>query len=689
MENALNFAPDRTGLKTSQGCQSLVAISNDASIALIATPANGSFVCTPGSTPQVTLTNNGSNALTSVRITVTINGVAQAPYTWTGNLAPNNSTTVTLPAISLASGINNIMIATSLPNGAADGNPANDSKTSIVTYTTNTTLPVIEGFESNTFPPANWMVRNPNNDFTWTRVTPGRASLGAMFINNYDFDAVNNIDDFRSLPIQTNGATALLLNFDLAHKYYPTAGFHDTLSVLVSSDCGNTFQTVYKKWGADLATAGSSDNPYVSPQAADWRTENISISGPVMSTGNVVVVFRNSSRFGNNIFIDNINILVPAPRDLQLMAIVSPEAISCGATISPRIEVRNQSQETVSSFKVGYQIDNGAIVMQTFNQAINPLQTAIVNLPAIPVSTGNRTIRIFTADPVSPGGTGDANLLNDTLIKAFAVPGTTSAPLTESFITAGFPPANWALVNPDNSITWTRHGNGNGNSGAAYVNTFNYNGIGQRDLLALPLVNYSGVDSVKLSFDLAAASFRAPGQPMDTLEVLVTTDCGNTYTSVYKKWGNELRTLTAGQNTEFFPTASAQWRKEAVDLTQFVNQSPILVLFRMTNNKENNVFIDNINLNTITLPALLKQQGYLVLPTVFQSSFTIWHYRQPANLKYVNIFNATGQLVWSRVFNGNANTTMQVDLNGKPSGMYFVRMGYSDRGDVVEKVIKH
>jgi hypothetical protein len=688
MDNALN-AVDRAGLKTSTGCQPAIVPPNDASITSIINPANNSFACSTTLIPQVELTNAGSNTLTAVRITVTVNGVPQPVYIWSGSLLQNASTSVTLPAINLNAGVNSITIATSLPNGAADGNVLNDSKSASVNFTSTISLPLVEGFESTSFPPANWLLINPDNDFTWTRVSPGFLSQGAMFINNYDDDGTDNIDDLRSLPIQTGAVTALTLKFDVAHKYYPVAGYHDTLSVLVSGDCGNTFQTVYKKWGAALATAGSDQNAFTNPQPNEWRNETASITGAALSSGKLVVVFRNTSMFGNNIFIDNINILSPAPRDLQVVSIPAPANLICTSSISPQVEIKNQSPEIVNSFKVGVQLDNGTIIYQNFNTPINGLETVTVTLNALSVTPGNRIIKIFTTDPVSASGTGDANTSNDTLSKSFAVPGTMPSPFSESFITSTFPPVNWSIINPDNSTTWTRYGNGNGNAGSAFVKTFTYLSSGQVDQLALPKISYTDVDSIAFSFDVAASSNRFPGLPMDTLEVLVTKDCGNSFTSVYKKWGNELSTVTPGQPTEFFPLSAAQWRKENIDLSAFVANSPLLIVFKLTNNNENNVFIDNVNIQTLSLPAILKSRGLMVYPNHFASSFTIWHYRQPATLSYINIFNAVGQLVYQKLFEANASNIMTIDLGNKPKGMYIMKMGYTDKPEVIEKLIKY
>jgi hypothetical protein len=689
METALNNSPDRNPILTSQGCQPPVLAQNDASISAILDPTSGGYVCTNTVLPRITLKNAGSNLLTSASILVNLNGSPLAPFSWTGSLATNASVNINLPAININNGLNNLIITSSLPNGVTDGNMANDSRSTTFNFSTAINLPLVEGFESSLFPPQNWQVNNPDNDFTWMRGSPGKLSSGSLFINNYDDDAANNKDDFRSRPITIGNTAGLLIDFDVAHKFYPADGFHDTLSVLISDDCGTTFQTVYKKWGTLLATAGADQNSYLLPQLSDWRSEKITITSSAFSSGSVVIIFRNTSKFGNNIFIDNINIYSPIARDLVLTEIPSPAELLCTNSFIPSVKVRNQSADLITSYKIGYQIDNGPLVMQTFNQPLNPFTEVSHTLASASVNTGNRSIRIFTADPVSIGGTGDANNSNDTLVKSFVVAGNVSAPVSESFVTAGFPPSNWAIFNPDQLTTWSRFANGRGNAGAAYIKNFGYTSRGQSDMLLMPQVRYNNADSIFLSFDLAASSFRPAGLSMDTLEILVTSDCGNNYTSVYKKWGSQLRTITPAQTNEFFPSTMAQWRRETIDLTAFIDRKNLLVMFRSVNQQENNIFLDNINFSTVSLPALLKQRGYQIYPNIFRSSFTLWFYRQPETLQYINIYNSVGQLVWSKQFNNNAELTMQIDLGSKPSGVYIVKMGYSDKNDIIEKVIKY
>ncbi|MGB6046758.1 MAG: GEVED domain-containing protein [Flavobacteriales bacterium] len=104
------------------------AAHDDAAITAILDPAPGLY-CSSVLAPQVTLLNNGDNDLTSVQITYGLSGGASHTYNWTGNLTYGASTTFTLPTVAAEAGLGQTLtVATSLPNGVADGLPANDSQ---------------------------------------------------------------------------------------------------------------------------------------------------------------------------------------------------------------------------------------------------------------------------------------------------------------------------------------------------------------------------------------------------------------------------------------------------------------------------------------------------------------------------------------------------------------------------------
>ena len=186
-----------------------------------------------------------------------------------------------------------------------------------------------------------------------------------------------------------------------------------------------------------------------------------------------------------------------------------------------------------------------------------------------------------------------------------------------------------------------------------------------------------------------AAAANTDGSPTDTLEVLVTKDCGNTFSPVYKKWGTDLQTVSESA-TDFVPASSSQWRTEVIDLTNIAPTGPIQVVFRNTNNNKNNIYVDNVNLKTRVLPGRLKREGVIVLPNPFSDKFSIWHYQTPTKLRSISVFNSLGQLVWRKQYNGTAQKQEVVDLSARSSGMYIVRLGYVDSNyNTSIKVVKH
>lgn len=101
-----------------------VPASDDAGIM---NATNAGNLCNTTYTPTVTLANYGSNTLTSATINYNVNGGPNQTYNWTGSLAAGASTTVSLNAMTVNSGINTFNAYTTNPNGTTDGNSGNDA----------------------------------------------------------------------------------------------------------------------------------------------------------------------------------------------------------------------------------------------------------------------------------------------------------------------------------------------------------------------------------------------------------------------------------------------------------------------------------------------------------------------------------------------------------------------------------
>ena len=309
--------------------------------------------------------------------------------------------------------------------------------------------------------------------------------------------------------------------------------------------------------------------------------------------------------------------------------------------------------------------------------------------PSFTATAGTHTIKVFISNVLTAFGSTDLNFSNDTLVKTFTLVGRVSAPLTEGFESSTFPPVNWAVDNPDGSITWERT-TAAAKTGIAsmVIRNFDYPSNNTIDRFVSPVISgIASYDSLFVSFDLAySPGNAAAGSPIDTLELQVSHDCGQTFSTVWKKWGSDLQTTTS--STGRFVPSSNDWKNINEYLSSFVNSPSFQLYFVAKSNHQNNLYIDNVNVYGINLPARLKAQGYEIYPNPFTNTFLIHHFFAPTSLQVVSIYNSMGQKVWERHYNTDASGQITVDLSNVSPGVYLVNLTYRDHV-VIEKIVKN
>jgi hypothetical protein len=92
----------------------------------------------------------------------------------------------------------------------------------------------------------------------------------------------------------------------VAYRQYATTT-NDKLEVKVSTDCGTTWATAFNSAGSTLATGAVSTSSWAPTAAADWREEVVDLSA-FANQANVMIKFTATSAYGNNGFIDDINL---------------------------------------------------------------------------------------------------------------------------------------------------------------------------------------------------------------------------------------------------------------------------------------------------------------------------------------------------------------------------------------------
>ncbi len=172
------------------------------------------------------------------------------------------------------------------------------------------TLPYTENFETSAQLPSNIKITSVGTNTQWTLYT-GVSAYGigtnCMYFNNYSNGQKGSISTAETDAFNFTGTTPYALNFDYGYNYYDLNST-DTLAVEYTVDCGATYNQLWYKGGADLVTADTAGNGVnFYPKINEWKTEIINLNNVPTNT-DASFRFKNISGYGNNLFIDNINI---------------------------------------------------------------------------------------------------------------------------------------------------------------------------------------------------------------------------------------------------------------------------------------------------------------------------------------------------------------------------------------------
>lgn len=264
-------------------------------------------ICATSFIPTVTIKNKGINTLTSLDIDYSLDGGAVQTFAWTGSLVSGASADVILPSVPVStSGSHSFEAATNNPNAGVDDNTLNDAFSGTFTSILSTiNTPVTQNFTSTTFPPADWALSEVTpNGTNWARSAQGCFAAGSAYINWYSISS--GIDDLMSYKMDFTSLTDATLSFNYAYRQY-NSSYSDKLQVDVSTNCGASWTTLWTKSGAQLATTTASETAYTTVLASHWKFISVDLSA-YDGQSEVMLRFRATSAYGNNLYLDDINI---------------------------------------------------------------------------------------------------------------------------------------------------------------------------------------------------------------------------------------------------------------------------------------------------------------------------------------------------------------------------------------------
>jgi hypothetical protein len=349
--------------------------------------------CNSSVVPEFTVVNNEAFALDSVKASYSISGGATVDQ-WVTNVPANGSQVVTFPSATLSPGSNDFNFSVSVVGVAkyVDVNSSNNSngETSIITINpTPFAITHYEGFESNAIgqaAPANSIQINPtgsrvyavdntiNSSVSWDIGGHGNSAKSYRF-DYFAIDAGAVIDlVFEKLDLSTTTGNAI--RFDYAYAQY--ANENDALEILVSDDCGATWNSVWSKAGAQLSTAAATTNRFY-PQATDWDKADIDISS-YDGSSELLVKFSGTSAFGNDVYIDDIYFVNSANISLEEQEMLS----SVNVYPNPAVGSSNVEFELANDAQVSVKLTD--LTGKLIAQPVNGEMTAGSHKTAIDVS---------------------------------------------------------------------------------------------------------------------------------------------------------------------------------------------------------------------------------------------------------------------------------------------------------------
>ncbi len=206
-----------------------------------------------------------------------------------------------------------------------------------------------ESFEGDSLYPVGWYSTPTDVNRDWN-LTTAAASDGSnsMVMNNYNYARLGFTSDLNSTVYDFSNWASVDLYFDYAYKRY-NAFQLDTFEVRVSTDCGASWQSVWRVGGLFLSTvAGNALNaPWVPTDSAHWKTIVVNLDTLVQNQSQVRLQFRSISGEGQNIHLDNIRFVttstgLSSPPGMRPTLSVHPNPFREELRISYRLEATSQ-----------------------------------------------------------------------------------------------------------------------------------------------------------------------------------------------------------------------------------------------------------------------------------------------------------------------------------------------------------
>lgn len=660
-------SPRRQSLTVSHALIDPAVYENDLGISRIISPM--SRQCETEVSPTLEVRNYGSNNITEAVINMYIDGVLIETLEINLNIEPLEYGEVIFSKNAVLPGsTSSLRFEITEVNGMENANFANNDRVFPLKVPYSTNLPILE--ELTEIPPE-WEIYNSDNGYTWERASaPSKDPQNkALRMNYYNYEIVGEIDGFISPVFDIITNASAFLSFDYSHAPYNSTR-KDALLLGIIQNCQldlQTMDTLFYAAGLDLATTQTETNFFIPSGENDWKTINFIDLSPYMGMENLQLVFMGTNGYGNNLYIDNINVSTKGGDDLGLDEFVSPSLLSCNSSPTPQIIISNNGYNEITSFNFQYRFNTGELQTHSIADVnIAPGDKYSIFLEELNALKGSNTLFMNISDP---NGNIDANTEDNSTLHTFIVSDEeVPMPYRWTFDEES-EEVDWINISSNNGLNWEKQTNG-----YARYSTFNDDNHGEKSWYFSPVFSFENFDKASMFFDL---SYAGTALITDELNVFLSTDCGNTYSElIYSKSGLELATVP-NEIVGFVPKDESEWRTEFIDLSDFAGLTDLRVVFAVNTGTGNNLYLDNVEFYQDNDPFPLKiesQYSRLYPNPTYSGRFNLTFNLPEHQDVDVVIFNSMGQRVAQYGHNSVLNQTYTYLVEDMPNEIYIVKI---------------
>ena len=301
--------------------------------------------------------------------------------------------------------------------------------------------------------------------------------------------------------------------------------------------------------------------------------------------------------------------------DAGITQFIYPVDLVCEADFQPTVELTNFGTSTLTTVDILIELDGSPSATYTWAGSIAPGNAQNVTIPTtLTANLGNQTLYAFTQ---TPNGVADGyDLNNDACIEFQMNMPIDNLQHCEDLENAQLP-AGWTAVNTDDFVTFEPYMlntcTDNDDYVLGYISFQQWtSATGTTDGYISPVLDLTNYSDASLTFDLAYAMTYTNRTTI--LDISVSDNCGENYTSLYNKTNWDLDTTGEFVTTPWEPADCGDWRTETINLNAYAGSS-VLVKFEIIIPEwyGQNLFLDNICVDGTFVPPAVADAEIKVL----------------------------------------------------------------------------